>query len=124
MPRQKDEDRTRDLEEQRKIGQRIRLARKTKGLTLEQLSEAAETSTQFLSQLERGEQGMTMVKLGRLAKALGVSTDYLIYGREPAHELAALAADYLSSMNPIERDILSRTITNFRQLLDTLSPEL
>lgn len=122
MPRQK-EDRIRDMEEQRKIAQRIRLARTAKHLTLDQVSEGADISTQFLSQLERGEQSATMLPLARLSAALGVSSDYLLQGREPAQGLAALAADYLATMNPIERDILSRTIISFRELLDTLSPE-
>lgn len=122
MSRQKD-DRLRDLAEQRKIGQRIRLARKSKRLTLEQVAEAAETSVQFLTQLEKGEQSMTMVKLGRLATALGVSCDYLIFGRSPARETAALAADYLSSMKPIDRELLSGMIIGLRQLLDAIAPE-
>ncbi len=122
MSRQKD-DRLRDLAEQRKIGQRIRLARKSKRLTLEQVAEAAETSVQFLTQLEKGEQSMTMVKLGRLATALGVSCDYLIFGRAPAQETAALAADYLSSMKPIDRELLSGMIIGLRQLLDAIAPE-
>lgn len=117
------EERERELEELRRIGRRIRLARQAKHLTLEKTAEAAETSIQFLAQLEKGEQSMTMVKLGRLAAALGVSTDYLIYGRAPADGIAALAADYLAGMNPIERDILSRTLLGFRGILDAISPE-
>ena len=117
------EEREKELEELRHIGQRIRLARQAKGLTLEKTAEAAETSIQFLSQLEKGEQSMTMVKLGRLATALGVSTDYLIFGRAPADGIAALAADYLSGMNPIERDLLARTMVGFRGVLDAISPE-
>lgn len=117
------EDREKELEEMRRVGRRVRLARQAKHLTLEKTAEAAETSVQFLSQLEKGEQSMTMIKLGRLAAALGVSTDYLIYGRAPADGVAALAADYLAGMNPIERDILSRTIIGFRGILDAISPE-
>ena len=117
------EDREKELEEMRHIGQRIRLARQAKGLTLEKTAEAAETSIQFLSQLEKGEQSMTMVKLGRLAAALGVSADYLLYGRAPADGIAALAADYLAGMNPIERDLLARTIVGFRGVLYAISPE-
>ena len=119
----REEEREKDLEEMRRIGQRIRLARQAKHLTLEKTAEAAETSIQFLAQLEKGEQSMTMVKLGRLAAALGVSIDYLIYGRAPAEGMAALAADYLSGMNPIERDILAQTIVGFRGILDAISPE-
>ena len=117
------EEREKELEELRRIGKRIRLARQAKSLTLEKTAEMAETSIQFLSQLEKGEQSMTMVKLGRLATALGVSTDYLIFGHAPAEGMAALAADYLAGMNPIERDILARTIIGFRGVLDTIAPE-
>lgn len=117
------EDREKELEEMRRIGQRVRMTRQAKRLTLEKTAEAAETSIQFLAQLEKGEQSMTMVKLGRLAAALGVSTDYLIYGRAPADGIAALAADYLAGMNPIERDILARTIVGFRGILDAISPQ-
>ena len=117
------EERAKELEEMRLIGRRIRLARQAKHLTLEKTAEMAETSIQFLSQLEKGEQSMTMVKLGRLATALGVSSDYLLFGRAPAEGVAALAADYLAGMNPIERDILARTVIGFRGILDTISPE-
>ncbi len=57
------------------IGQRVRAARLSRGMTKEALAEAAETSTQFLSQIEKGEQSMTMMKFKRLCKALGVSSD-------------------------------------------------
>ena len=119
----REEEREKDLEEMKRIGKRIRLARQAKGLTLEKTAEMAETSIQFLSQLEKGEQSLTMVMLGRLATALGVSTDYLLFGRAPAEGVAALAADYLAGMNPIERDILARTIVGFRGILDTIVPE-
>lgn len=117
------EDRTRDQATMRQVGQRIRLARKAKGLTLEKVSEAAETSIQFLAQLEKGEQCMTAIKFGRLAQALGVSTDYLLFGRAPASDTAALAADYLAGLNPIERDILTQNIIDLRRLLDAIAPQ-
>lgn len=105
------------------IGNRVRLARQGRNLTLEQAAEAAETSVQFLSQVERGEQSMTMIKLGRLARALGVSSDYLIFGRPPLEEHAALAVEYMSALSPIERDLLSRQVILFRGLLDELLSE-
>lgn len=105
------------------IGQRIRAARKARGLTMEKLSEAGETSIQFLFQIEKGEQSMTLMKFYRLVKALGVSSDYILFGRAPAEGTAALAAEYLGGMNPIERDILARNILHLRRLLDEIAPE-
>lgn len=67
------------------VGRRARLVRLERHMTLEQVAEAAETSVQFLSQVEKGEQSMTMIKFGKLATALRVSSDYLLYGRERLH---------------------------------------
>lgn len=117
------EERSRDQAAMRQVGQRIRLARKAKGLTLEKVSEASETSIQFLTQLEKGEQCMTAIKFGRLAQALGVSTDYLLFGHPPAQDTAALVADYMAGLNPIERDFLAQDLINLRRLMDLISPE-
>ena len=106
-----------------KIGQRVRMARQNKGLTMEKVAEGAETSIQFLSQVEKGEQTMTMVKFARLAKVLGVSTDYLLYGEDRIGDRAALAVEYLAGMNPIERDLTSRMVIAVQGLLDEIAPE-
>lgn len=105
------------------IGQRVRAARLSKGMTKEALAEAAETSTQFLSQIEKGEQSMTMVKFKRLTMALGVSSDYLLFGRKGLSDRAALAAEYLAGMNFIERDLVSRTMIGLQGMLDEVAPE-
>ena len=106
------------------IGGRIRQVRQARGLTLERLAEAAETSIQFLSQVEKGEQSMTMVKFARLASALDVSSDYLLYGREEVCGSAALAAEYLGRLNPIDRDMVSRLVLELRRALDASGPEM
>lgn len=106
-----------------KVGKRVRLARQGRQMTLEQLAEAAETSVQFLSQVEKGEQSMTMIKFGKLAKALRVSSDYLLFGREGLEDMTALAAEFLGEMNPIERDLLARTVVGFQGILEAIGPE-
>ena len=92
-------------------------------MTLEKLAEEADTSVQFISQVEKGEQSMTMVKFGKLAKALQVSSDYLLFGREEVEDRAALAAEFLAAMNPIERDFVSKTVIRIQGLLEEISPE-
>ena len=105
------------------VGRRVRLARQGRQMTLEKLAEDAETSVQFLSQVEKGEQSMTMIKFGKLAKALRVSSDYLLFGREGQEDLAGLAAEFLGEMNPIERDLLARTMVGFQGILEAIGPE-
>lgn len=109
--------------EAEKVGRRVRLARQGRQMTLEQLAEAAETSVQFLSQVEKGEQSMTMLKFGKLAKALGVSSDYLLYGRKDLGDRTALAAEFLGEMNPIERELLSQVVLGIQGILEAMRPE-
>jgi len=114
------EERSSDSKELRQVGSRVRLARQSRGLTLDQASEAADTSIQFLSQIEKGEQAMTMLKLGRLAKALGVSTDYLLFGRPPLDDTTALAVEFLLDMKPVQRRAVTEAILSLQTLLDML----
>jgi len=105
------------------IGQRIRAARKAKRMTVEQLAEAAETSFQFLSKIEKGEQNVTSVKLAKLVRALGVSGDYILFGRENTQDRTALAAEYLGRLDAGERELLSRVVIDLQGLLELLRAE-
>ena len=75
------------------VGERIRAARKAKGMTMEKLAEAAETSTQFLSKVEKGEQSMTVGKFSKVVRALGVSSDFLLFGHDESLTQAQVAAE-------------------------------
>lgn len=105
------------------VGQRVRQARLARRLTLEKLAEAADTSIQFLSQVEKGEQSMTMVKFGHLARALGVSSDYLLYGSERRLGAAQMAAEYLAELNPVDRSMVTKLVLELQGLLDVTAPE-
>ncbi|NLB10141.1 MAG: helix-turn-helix transcriptional regulator, partial [Clostridiaceae bacterium] len=60
------------------IGQRIKIMRKAKNLTLKQLSEMTDLSSGFLSQFERGMTNIAIDSLNRIAVALGVPLDSLL----------------------------------------------
>lgn len=63
------------------IGKNIRDARKTCGYTKEVLAEKAEISVEHITQVERGDKMMSVPSLVRMAEALHVSVDALIYER-------------------------------------------
>ena len=104
------------------IGERARLAREAQGLSREKLAEAADTSPQFLAQMEKGEQSMTTLKLKRLATALHVSSDYLLYGQPPFTDSAELAVELLAQMSPVDRDFLSDMLLRLNRLLRESDP--
>ncbi len=68
----------------RDMGQRIKLARKKRGLTQEKASEALDVSVKHFSEVERGLAGLSVESLIRLSDLLGVSTDYLLKGTADA----------------------------------------
>ena len=68
------------------VGRRIREIREYQHFTREQLSEKANISTQFLSDIENGYKSMTVLTIINLAKALNISTDYLLLGKLSSNE--------------------------------------
>lgn len=55
----------------RVIGERIREARKSKGLSQEKLALEADMDRSYVGQVERGEQNATVTTLAKLARATG-----------------------------------------------------
>lgn len=72
------------------IGGRVRTVREERGYTREQLAEYADISSDFLWQVETGRSSMSVQNLGKIAAALDVTTDYLIYGKTAYTENAKL----------------------------------
>lgn len=64
----------------REIGRRVREMREYHEMTREKLAEYADISVQFLATIESGKKSMTTYTLYKMAKALQVSTDYLMTG--------------------------------------------
>lgn len=60
------------------IGRRIREERTKLRLTQEELSEAAEVNNSYIGQIERGEKNPSLETVVSVAKALGVTVDYLL----------------------------------------------
>ncbi|AUI68278.1 helix-turn-helix domain-containing protein [Beggiatoa leptomitoformis] len=85
------------------IGRRIRQARKTKGLTQQELAEALGFDRSFLSKIEAGLSDVTSSMLYDIAKYLDVSVAAL-YGEEPS-------------------PVLEREVKRLSELLETLSPD-
>jgi transcriptional regulator with XRE-family HTH domain len=62
----------------RQIGENIRLMRKSKGLSQEQLALRAEINASYMGQVERGEKNPTIDVLGKIAAALQTPLEQLV----------------------------------------------
>lgn len=98
------------------IGNRIQSVRKERGYTREQLAEYADVSVDFLWQIETGRSSMNAQNLGKIAAALDVTTDYLVYGKTAYSENEKLNT-MLSALPPEIQRHVERMITVF---VDTL----
>jgi len=70
------------------FGRRLRSLREARGLTQQQLGEAAEVSYKYVGAIERGEENPSLRVIGQLAKALEVDLRDLF---EFQHEETSLA---------------------------------
>ncbi len=66
------------------IGARIRAAREDQGWTQDQLAVAVGVSRSAVAQWETGRAGQVTTNLTRVAAALGIGVEYLMYGRDAA----------------------------------------
>lgn len=98
------------------IGSRIRTVREERGYTREQLAEYADVSTDFLWHIETGRSSMSTQNLGKIAAALDVPTDYLIFGKMPYKENAKINAMLYALPDEIQKQV-EKMITVF---VDTL----
>ena len=63
-----------------KIGMRIKSSRETAGYTQEKLAEMVNVSTQYISDLERGNVGTSIPTLIKICQSLNVSSDFILMG--------------------------------------------
>ena len=82
------------------LGKRLSAVRRQRGMTQENVSEAANISIPYYSQIENGAKSISAFYLASIAKALNVSADYILFGKNTFSEDALFA--FLQNL-PIER---------------------
>ena len=68
------------------FSRRVKVTRENRGMTQEQLADAANTSYKHLAAIEQGRSMCSIDLLVSLSDALGVCTDFLLKGTEPEKE--------------------------------------
>ena len=69
------------------MGNNLKQQRLALGLTQEQVAERAGIATPHYSNIERDSSGMSLDALCSTAAALGVSLDYIVYGKQESFRL-------------------------------------
>jgi transcriptional regulator with XRE-family HTH domain len=84
-----------------RIGDQIRRARQSRGMTLGALSEAAGLSTAFLSRLERGEASTSIANLIRIAGSLRIPLHDMFDGHSSQHPTYVLVKRDVRKASPM-----------------------
>ncbi len=95
------------------IGGRIRKQREFLGYSREALAEKADLAASFLATIELGSGSFTAESLIKLCRALGISADYILFGKEEG-DLSKIYA-MLSSLDPIYLPYIEQMLYSYIQ---------
>lgn len=96
----------------RRLGERVRSMRSRRGMARKTLAHQARVSERYLAQLESGQGNCSIVLLRRIARALGLPIEELVYDRPDRPVEALLVAQFLERLQPAAleeaRELLQR----------------
>ena len=82
------------------IGERIRELREIQHYTREVFAEKVDISSKFLYEIETGKKGFSADTLCRIAQALSVSCDYIMFGEGDNHRGSEKIVCVLETLKP------------------------
>lgn len=85
-----------------KIGEKLRILRQQKGLSLDELAKITQSSKSYLWELEKGTKNPSAEKLSELAKYFGVTLDYLM--NEEDNQSIGTAQRIFTRVNNLSED--------------------
>ena len=92
---------------------RIRKAREDMGYTREKFAEKLDVSVSYLAELERGRTGISVKMLIKVCNVLGLSADYVLFGKERTEDELRLDAirrideKYLPLLDKVIEELLA-----------------
>jgi transcriptional regulator with XRE-family HTH domain len=111
------------------IGGRIRTTRLDRNLTQDQLASSVGVSRSAVAQWETGRTGQLTGNLSRIARALEVSVEYLMYGDDKRAPSEARQGDELTLLrlyrecDPEDRQMLLRTARRLARREGAIPPD-
>lgn len=102
------------------IGDRIKTARKERGLTQEALAEKVDITLYYMGEIERGAKTPSLDLFIRLIEELDISADYLLRGRVSTGTVYGdkRMARRLENLKPRQRAALEALIDTYIEYLD------
>lgn len=102
------------------VGERIRELREVQNYTREAFAEKVDISVKFLYEIETGRKGFSAETLGRIAKALSISCDYLMFGEQAGNRGSEKVTCILESMKPAQLCRIQRVLKMLSEICDDI----
>lgn len=103
------------------IGRNLRSIRTDRKLTREQMAEKVGVSTTFYANLETGNKMMSVTTLKKIADALGISTDSILYENRPceaADRIQKALSDQPQEVAAIAEKLVQVCVTEVPQVME------
>ena len=100
------------------IGNRIKICRKQRNLTQEELAERIDVSSHYIYEIERGTKTMSLSILTKLSVELNISADYILFG---SHAIDNVCKDQLHIL--IE-SVPARNRDNLANIIKAILPHM
>jgi len=98
----------------KEMGNRVRVLRKARGLSIDTLSAQLALTPGHLGLIERGDRGITVDRLVQVCIYFGCSADFLLTGREKTTAQAPAVASVDLMLSDNEREKLAELINLLR----------
>lgn len=99
------------------IGERVRLARVSRGLSRDELSELLGISSLFVGYIECGQRGMSIATLQKICKVLNVSADYIIMGTSEKQDDREKVITAIEELEPQYIPLALEQINNLKKTI-------
>lgn len=102
------------------IGERIRELREIQNYTREVFAEKVDISSKFLYEIETGKKGFSADTLCRIAQALSVSCDYIMFGEDVDHRGNEKIVCALEMLEPTQISRIQDILRILYEMCDSL----
>lgn len=106
------------------IGERLRGIREGMHMTREEFSEKIDITDSFLGQIERGERALSVRTLRKVVKYTGVSSDYLLFGKDTNNGTIQKINNILSLNSEITSDFIYHIVLCSNDFCNKISEDI
>lgn len=103
------------------IGERLRGIREGMRMTREEFSEKIDITDSFLGQIERGERALSVKTLRKVVKYTGISSDYLLFGKNSSNTTIQKINNILSLNSETTSDFIYHIAVYSNEYCEKLS---